>query len=167
MRPMQTQKEREKEQEDREAEYPISLNDAGFKWLLQHCYFHPDREGAYRTAQHKKLALSAMKRLWHSRGVWAKGEFISRGEVRRLLFDECSPDILDYALDRLDKAHFVRSPTAFLAATLLDSVRHADSIFDAMVKRDMWGKEGAQGSNTREDNAIQPYWVMPVGDLQA
>jgi len=127
-------------------------DNARFEEELRTCYFHPSRLSAYRSDEQERLARSAMKRLWQSRGVMAKGEFIPRHEIRRLLMEECTPDILDLALSQLDEAHFVQSPVSYLAACLLDTVRHADVIFEKLSAKALWGTKSQKSENPT------PWW---------
>ncbi len=69
--------------------------------LLKDCYFHPSREGNYKTDDLKSQLIFAMITLWKSEKIDCFGKTFFNRAIRNIIINEMMPEHLDLLIEML------------------------------------------------------------------
>lgn len=117
----------------------MDLGTEQFKYYLNECYFHPERDKGFSSETEKKLARKAMELLWNKQSVEANKATYSNEEIRQKLLDEMMPEILDRALEVYREAKGVKSETAYLAGCIFRTLIDYDAYIERLFRQTFRG----------------------------
>lgn len=87
-----------------------------FKYLLWEIYFCPQRDEKYSSDALKLKAMHAMYILWNSDKQYALGKVYDKKQIRKLIVQEMTPDMLDSAIEFY---LCFKEPSVFVLANLI------------------------------------------------
>ena len=109
-----------------------------FLRLLRECYFHPSRNAKFPSPEIKRVARSAMLRLWEKDVIFLLGKVYGRKKIRRIIIQQMMPEHRDNAVN-----FFVHSKELTtvdqLAELIFASVVHGGTVIDIQFERDFGG----------------------------
>lgn len=109
-----------------------------FEFYLDECYFHPERDKEYLSETEKKLARTAMERLWYKEHIEIGGVTYSNEEIQKKLIDEMMPEILDRALEIYRNAKNVKCESAYLASCIFRTLIEYDSYIERLLNQTLY-----------------------------
>ena len=112
-----------------------SSDDEKFRFDLDNCYFHPDRDKDYPSQDIKRLARQALEHLWNTDKITVDGICYENARIRDFLLNEMSPDELDYAIKQYINAEKVNRPLPYLCTCILYAVVNMDAIVSREVEK--------------------------------
>ena len=109
-----------------------------FLRLLHECYFHPSRNTEFPSSEIKRMALTAMHRLWEKDIIFLLGKIYGRRKIRSIIIEQMMPEHLDNAVN-----FFVHSKELttvdHLAELIFACVVHGGTVIDIQFERDFGG----------------------------
>ncbi len=110
-----------------------------FKYYLDECYFHPERDKKFLSETEKKLARKAMELLWNKESIKVHDIIYSNEEIRQKLLDEMMPEILDRAVEVYLEAKDVKSETPYLAGCIFRTLIDYDAYIERLFRQTFSG----------------------------
>lgn len=109
-----------------------------FLQLLRECYFHLSRDSAFPSPEIKRMARTAMLRLWEKDVIFLLGRIYGRRKIRSIIIEQMMPEHLGSAVN-----FFVHSKelttVGQLAELIFACVVHGGTVIDIQFECDFGG----------------------------
>ena len=106
-----------------------------FKYYLDECYFHPERDKKYPSEAVRKLARKAMEMLWDKSEITVEGITYTNEQIQRKLIDEMMPEILDRAVEVYLQAKNVKCESAYLSSCIFRTLINYDAYIERLFNQ--------------------------------
>lgn len=113
----------------------MDLETEKFKFYLDECYFHSERDKEFSSKTEKQLARKAMEFLWNKPSITISGITYQKQEIRKKLLDEMMPEILDRAVELYRNAKDVKSETPYLASCIFRTLIDYDAYIERLFRQ--------------------------------
>lgn len=105
-----------------------------FKYDLDNCYFHPERDNCFLSEEEKRTARRALELLWNKEEIRIDDRAYSNEQIRDKLMNEFMPEMLDRALEMYRNASNVRFECPFLAHCIFRTILEYDAYIDRLFR---------------------------------